>query len=233
MIKNIYLVLLLMFGTSVVAQIDQNTLTVVGKASIKAIPEEIMFRVPLNIIDSSYLGCANRMTLTLDELQNDLQKKGIDKESFRTSNYSIADNMVYEEGKRIRRGYKGNINITVSSEYSHEFIQKVLESVSNLKLNYSINFSMSEKQKEELTKIAIVNAVKDAKQKALILSKASEVQLGAIVKITYGMDSNRPGPFVSEGLLNSQVSKAGSNELNLSPPLTSLFKSVVIEWKIN
>jgi len=92
---------------------------------------------------------------------------------------------------------------------------------------------MSEKQKEELTKIVLVNAVKDAKQKALILSKAAEVQLGTIVKISYGMDTYRPEPFVSERVLTSQVSEAGPNELNLSPPLTSLFKSVVIEWKIN
>jgi len=233
MIKNIYFVFLLMLGTTVVAQIEHSTLTVAGKATIKAMPEEIVFRIPLKIIDSSYLGCSNAMTSTLDNLQSALQKKGIDKESIRTSNYSIMENMVYEEGKRIQRGYKGNVNVMISADYSHAFVQNVLESVSNLKLNYSINFSMSEKQKEELTKIVLVNAVKDAKLKALILSKAAEVQLGTIVKISYGMDTYRPEPFVSERVLTSQVSEAGPNELNLSPPLTSLFKSVVIEWKIN
>lgn len=233
MIKNICFVFILMLGTSAVAQLDQNTLRVVGKATIKAVPEEVMFRVPLKIIDSSYLECTNGMTRTLDDLQNTLQKKGILNESIRTSDYSITENMVYEEGKRIQRGYIGNVNVMISADYSHDFIQKVLESVSKLKLNYSINFSMSEEQKEELTEIAIINAVTDAKQKAVILSKASEVQLGTIVKISYGMDSYRPEPFVSERVLSSQVSDAGSSELNLSPPLTSLFKSVVIEWKID
>lgn len=233
MIKNIYFVLLLMIGTSVDAQIENSALTVVGKATIKAMPEEIMFRIPLKIIDSSYLGCTNAMTATLDGLQNALQKKGVDKESIRTSNYSITENMVYEEGKRMQRGYKGNVNVMVSDDYSHAFVQNVLESVSNLKLNYSINFSMSEEQKEELTKVVLVNAVKDAKQKALILSKAAEVQLGTIVKISYGMDTYRPEPFISERVLTSQVTEAGTNELNLSPPLLSLFKTVVIEWKID
>lgn len=233
MVKIIYFVLLIMLGTSAVAQIDQSTLTVVGKATIKAIPEEIEFRVPLQIIDSTYLGCSNRMTRSLDKLQKDLDKKGVAEESIRTSSYSITENMVYEEGKRIQRGYKGSVNVMVSDHYNHEFIQNVLESLGNLKLLYSISFSMSEEQKEELTKTVIVDAVEDAKQKALIISKASEVQLGTIVKITYGMDSFRSGPFISERALSSQVSEAGSNELNLSPPLTSLSKSVVIEWKIN
>lgn len=233
MVKKFYFILLIILGTSAVAQVDQSTLTVVGKATIKAIPEEVVFRVPLQIIDSTYLECSNRMTRTLDDLQKDLYKKGVAEESIRTSNYSITENMAYEEGKRVQRGYKGSVNVIISDNYSHEFIQKVLESLGNLKLMYSINFSMSEEQKEELTKTAIVDAVEDAKQKALILSKASEVQLGTILKISYGIDSYRPGPFISERALSSQVAETGSNELNLSPPLTSLFKSVVIEWKIN
>ena len=159
MVKKFYFILLIILGTSAVAQVDQSTLTVVGKATIKAIPEEVVFRVPLQIIDSTYLGCSNRMTRTLDDLQKDLYKKGVAEESIRTSNYSITENMAYEEGKRVQRGYKGSVNVIISDNYSHEFIQKVLESLGNLKLMYSINFSMSEEQKEELTKTAIVDAV--------------------------------------------------------------------------
>ncbi len=222
-----------MIGVNAFAQINQSTIEVVGMATVKAVPEEIIFRIPLKIIDPSYLGCSNEMSRTLEDLQKDLTKKGVSEETIRTSNYSISENMVYEEGKRIQRGYKGSVNVMVSADYSPEFIQKVLESVSNLKLNYSINFSMSEEQKEELTKIAMVNAVEDAKQKALILSKASDVPLGSIVKISYGNDVHRPEPFMSERVLSKSIVESGSNELNLSPPLTSLFKSVFIVWKIN
>jgi len=79
----------------------------------------------------------------------------------------------------------------------------------------------------------MVNAVYDAKQKALILAEASNVQLGSILKISYGIDQYRPEPFLSERMMSNQSDQRSQNELNLSPPMTSLYKSVLIIWEIN
>ena len=215
------------------AQINQASLQVAGKATVKEIPKEIVFRIPLKIVDSSYVGCNDRMAYTLNELQKDLKKKGITEESIHTGNYSITENMVFEGGKRIQQGFKGSVNVMVSAIYSPELIQKVLESVSSFKLTYSINFSMSENQKQRLTEIAMVSAVEDAKQKALILAEAANVQLGSILKISYGIDQYRPEPMLSERIMSNQADELNQNELNLSPPLTSLVKSVLIVWEID
>ena len=230
--KKITYLLFLLVTTSLVAQNTQSSLQVAGKAIVKEIPKEIVFRIPLKIVDSSYVGCNDRMAYTLNELQKDLKKKGITEESIHTGNYSITENMVFEGGKRIQQGFKGSVNVMVSAIYSPELIQKVLESVSSFKLTYSINFSMSENQKQRLTEIAMVSAVEDAKQKALILAEAANVQLGSILKISYGVDQYRPEPFLSERIISSQADEQGQNELNLSPPLTSLMKSVLIVWEI-
>lgn len=230
--KKITYLLFLLVTTSLVAQNNQSSLQVAGKAIVKEIPKEIVFRIPLKIVDSSYVGCNDRMAYTLNELQKDLKKKGITEESIHTGNYSITENMVFEGGKRIQQGFKGSVNVMVSAIYSPELIQKVLESVSSFKLTYSINFSMSENQKQRLTEIAMVSAVEDAKQKALILAEAANVQLGSILKISYGIDQYRPEPMLSERIMSNQADELNQNELNLSPPLTSLVKSVLIVWEI-
>ena len=157
--KKITYLLFLLVTTSLIAQNNQSSLQVAGKAIVKEIPKEIVFRIPLKIVDSSYVGCNDRMAYTLNELQKDLKKKGITEESIHTGNYSITENMVFEGGKRIQQGFKGSVNVMVSAIYSPELIQKVLESVSSFKLTYSINFSMSENQKQRLTEIAMVSAV--------------------------------------------------------------------------
>ena len=231
--KKITYLLFLLVTTSLVAQNNQSSLQVAGNAIVKEIPKEIVFRIPLKIVDSSYVGCNDRMYYTLNELQKDLKKKGITEESIHTGNYSITENMVFEGGKRIQQGFKGSVNVMVSAIYSPELIQKVLESVSSFKLTYSINFSMSENQKQRLTEIAMVSAVEDAKQKALILAEAANVQLGSILKISYGIDQYRPEPMLSERIMSNQADELNQNELNLSPPLTSLVKSVLIVWEID
>lgn len=230
--KKITYLLFLLVTASLVAQNNQASLEVAGKAIVKEIPREIVFRIPLKIVDSSYISCNDRMVYTLNELQKDLKKKGIAEESIQTGNYSITENMVFEGGKRVQQGFQGLVNVLLSATYSPQLIQKVLESVSSFKLNYTINFSMSEEQKQRLTEIAMVSAVEDAKQKAMILAKAANVQLGSILKISYGIDQYRTEPMLSERIMSSQADEMGQNELNLSPSMTSLFKSVLIVWEI-
>ena len=231
--KVTYLLLLFVLSvTNMSAQIDQASLQVAGKGTVKEIPKEVGFRIPLKIVDSSYMGCNDRMAYTLNKLQKDLKKKGIAEESIHTNNYSITENMVFDGGKRVQQGFKGSVNVMLAANYSPQLIHKVLESVSSYKLNYTINFSMSEDQLQRLTKIAMVRAVEDAKQKAMILAEASNVQLGSILKISYGIDQYRPEPFLSERMMSSQTDELSQNELNLSPPMTSLFKTVLIIWEI-
>lgn len=231
--KVTYLLLLFVLSvTNMSAQIDQASLQVAGKGTVKEIPKEVGFRIPLKIVDSSYMGCNDRMAYTLNKLQKDLKKKGIAEESIHTNNYSITENMVFDGGKRVQQGFKGSVNVMLAANYSPQLIHKVLESVSSYNLNYTINFSMSEDQLQRLTKIAMVRAVEDAKQKALILAEASNVQLGSILKISYGIDQYRPEPFLSERMMSSQTDELSQNELNLSPPMTSLFKTVLIIWEV-
>ena len=223
---------LLIVGFSLNAQATDRILEVTGKATVKELPHEIVFRIPLKILDATYLGCSSRLAETLNDLKKDLSENGIQEAWIKTNNYRISENMVYKDGQRKQDGYMGMVNIAVDGNYSTELVNSVLKSINFLELNYSINFSMSEEQKQRLTKIAMVNAVDDAKQKALILSEATGVKLIGIAKISYGIDAYRPEPFMKERVLMSQDDGSSANELSLSPPLTSLFKSVLIVWNI-
>lgn len=214
------------------AQLDQSIMKVAGKGTVKEYPKEIVFRIPLKIVDDTYMSCNERLANTLNELQKDLKNKGIADEFMHTDNYSISENMVFEGGNRIQKGFKGSVNVMLKDDFNPDLMHKVLESVSQFQLNYSINFSMSEDQKNHLTELAMINAVEDAKQKALILAKAAQVELGSIKSISYGIDQYRPDPFLTERVLSNSSDAVGQNQLNLSPPLISLFKSVLIVWEI-
>lgn len=232
--KLAYLTCFIILSVShITAQNKPATIEVVGKAAVKEIPEEIVFGIPIKIIDSSYLGCNDRLTHTLNKLQEDLKKKGIAKKSIHISNYSIAENMIYEGGKRVQNGFKGSANVMLSANYSSELVHKVLESINSYKLNYNISFSLSENQKERLSKVAMVEAVQDATQKAGILAQAAQTDLGRVIRISYGNDTYRPEPLMSERTLKTQMDTSSPNELNLSPSLMSLYKTVLVIWSID
>ena len=52
------------------------TIEVAGKSKIKEIPKEIEFRIPLKILDSSYIICNQKLLQTLKHLQDDLTNRG-------------------------------------------------------------------------------------------------------------------------------------------------------------
>ena len=231
--KITFLLFLFVSGImNVNAQMDQAVIKVAGKATVKEYPKEIVFRIPLKIIDDTYMSSNERLANTFNEFQKDLKNKGIAKELIHTDNYSITENMIFEGGNRIQKGFKGSVNVMLKDDFTPDLMHKVLESVSQFKLNYSINFSMSEDQRNHLTEMAMTSAIEDAKQKALVLAKAAHVELGSIKSISYGVDQYRPEPFLTERVLSNASDATGQNQLNLSPPLISLFKSVLIVWEI-
>lgn len=230
--KMLYLVVVGLITFNLQAQNNHRTVKVVGEAIIKVIPEQVIFRIPLKVIDPSYAGCSNSLSETLNELQTELLRKGVSKEKVHTAQYTISENMVYEDGKRVQKGYKGSVSVTLSDTYSKEFVQKVLASVDKLKLSYAIDFSLSSEQKDVLSKMAITKAVEDATHKANILAIASKLQLGDISLISYGERNFMPGPLTPQRMEIANVDFKNSNELNLNPPSIHLTKSVTIVWQI-
>lgn len=230
--KQLFLMLVVLYSLNVEAQTSKRSIEVVGKATVKTIPEEVIFRIPLKIVDSSYLNCSDAISKTLNNLKKELSSKGIAENNISTSNYSINENMVYDGGKRKQQGYKASVTVMVSEIYDELFVQKVLQSIEKYELTYAVNFTLSLSQKEELTKIAMTKAVEDAKRKAIILTMASEVELADIMSISYGKDVYRAEPIHNERMLSSKADIVNSEDLSLSPRQTSLFKSVLIVWEI-
>lgn len=230
--KLIHVIVLLMMCLSAGAQTSTRTMEVVGKAVAKTIPEQIVIHIPLKIIDSSYSNCSQMLNRTLDNLRGDLLSKGVAEEHIETSNYRIRENITYENGKRRQEGYAGMVTVVISKTYTPEFMNDIIESVQKYLLTYSISYSMTEKQKEDLNKLVMVRAFKDANNKARVLSEAAGIKLGDISRISYGTENYRIEPFTSERMVNSEHDNTGSGELILNPPLTSLYKSVFIVWEI-
>lgn len=227
-----FTVLLLVSGMMVgVAQNTQASIEVVGKFTAKAIPEELTINIPVNVKDTTYLKCANELNEALHRLQKDLYSQGLSDELVKTTNYSINENFDYINGKRILNGYKGSVSVNVTSNYDQKLLSRVLKVIRSHEHQFQVNFQLTEAQKKKLVETAIEKSVSDANEKALALTKASGVELGNLIRISYGTTNYRTDPL-TRSLGYVQADQAGIDELNLSPPMNSVLQTVLMVWEI-
>src|SRR5665647_1218721 len=123
----------------------------------------------------------------MDKVRSSILKQNISNDLIKTNDMTINERQEFINGKTTKTGFNGNISLIIESPYSPEISKKLLTAFStdSLVLNYSIGFKLSEKQKSQLRQLAIAKAVEDAKERAYLIAKSSNVKLIKLNSITY------------------------------------------------
>jgi uncharacterized protein len=250
--KTIFVILsgLLIFALSVngqigTAQTKDQTLLVKGSAILKQMPEIIYASVNVKSEAQDYSDCQNKLMYKMEEVKSSLLKQNISRELIKTNEITISERREYINGKTVSNGFVGNISLIIESPYSTEISNKLLIAFRNdsLALNYSIGFRLSEVQKSQMRQQAITIAIDDAKEKASLIAKSSNIKLIKINSITY-LDEDftylRDRDIIKEEVIRTQevfvaVRGANSNTPNIdfNPKEIGIIKTVRIEWTIS
>ncbi len=208
----------------------EDTLHVVGKASVSAIPEEVMIHVPIRVREKSFQTCSDQLLSKIDQLSKGFEKIGFEEDGIKTDNYSITENYEYLNNKRVKTGYLGAITIQVQKQYSVELVSEVIELLKNLRLTYSIDFTLSEAQKLDLTDASIKNAIADAQLKATTLADELKVKLVRVSNIVYDASQVQHPILMRNESFDAPAMKGNLIEFN--PSEIKINKVVNIEWVI-
>ncbi len=236
----LFLALSVAFVGAVLAQETVNNIEVVGTASVKAIPELMIVDIPVNIEDSTYVACSNNLQKKLSDLQKSMESAGVLEKQLKVLNFSIRENYEYNHKlqKSVKIGYRGQGNLQIEEIYSADLLQKIIKVLEKNESTFYLRFELSKNQKDILRKQSMEKAVADAKEKAHILSKASAVILGDIIKISYGKS-------IAQDDVNYQLRKEimirgvsadekdYSVEADLSPKEMSISTNVILKWAID
>lgn len=202
-------------------------------------PENIIVSLEITETDSDYKKCFDKAFATLNALKTAFLKNGIAEKSVKTKDLSINEDYDWDNNKRIKKGYIAIINMEIENTYNEEFTRKLLKSLSEytFKVNYNIGFVLSEEQKEKLRETAIKESVNDARKKAEIIARASNLQLGEIYRINYGnsldFGNNIDNDLVKdETVLAIASPKIPDREIDFNPKEIAIKKTILIEWKI-
>jgi uncharacterized protein YggE len=220
------------------------TLLVKGTAILKQMPELIYVSINIKSESQDYSDCQNKLLSKMEKVKSSILKQKFSKDIIKTNEISINERKEFINGKTVNTGFIGNVSVNIESAYSTEISNKLLAAfkTDSLFLNYTIAFRLSEVQKSQLRQQAIIMAIDDAKDKASLIAKSSNIKLLNINSITYlddDMTYLRDRDIIREVIKPSQdtflmVRGTDSNTPNIdfNPKEIGIIKSVRIEWTI-
>ncbi len=240
--KKIILSLAVLFFTvgSFAQNNDGGIITVEGKSSVKLAPEDMSFTVNFSVKNENYKQCAEMSVEKMDEIKKQFIENGIDEELIKTNSFSIREIQKYDPQlrKSVFEGYEANIPVTIRTKKDYEMNDKIFELIKdNLESNFNLNFALSEAQMETVKERLIELAVEDAKEKATVIAKSAEVQLGKIKSIQYGeprmigLRNNNMELMNAEVMPITREAKADITSV-LSPNEIEMRTSIIISWEI-
>ena len=226
-------------------QIKDNVLFVKGTAIIRQIPENISVSINIKYTSKDYSDCQDKLLAKMVLVKSSLKKQNISEDLIKTDEMSVQERVDYIEGKMVHNGFNGNITVIIESTYSPEFSKKLLTALKSdsLVLDYNIGFKLSEAQKSRLRKETVSLAIEDAKEKAALIAKTSNVGLVKINSIKYSDDEFpfyidrdiiktmlEPTPLIFAA---AEVGASAKTSIDFNPKEIGIIKTVQIEWTID
>jgi len=230
----------LLFSCNIFSQ-EYSTLTVEGKAIIKEVPENVLFSVTLSSNDPDYSVCSDNLTRNSNSFQKALTDQGLDAKLIKISGFNIEEEIDYQNNTRKKIGYKGTVYLSIESPFSYKVLSAVMETIKKnpYQFSYTVNFVLSESQKQDIINYAIEKSVADAKLKADLIAKASNLELVRINSIKYSKDyfnyetDNDVISLVNQRIRYNvplAIMMPQSDEMSINQEELAVEKIVTIEW---
>ncbi|MBE5821113.1 MAG: DUF541 domain-containing protein [Clostridiales bacterium] len=161
-----------------------------GLGSVKVKPDIIEFNLNFNVRDKKYDIAVDNEVKNVNKLYDILDENNIDKEKFKTINYSVRPYYVTKEigivEKKTERVFAGyEVVRTASLEIALDLkqMEKLIYNCENLGIKTTYNFSVLDK--ESAKKEAMKKAYNNAYEKAMLLAEVSGVELNGYEEISY------------------------------------------------
>ena len=170
---------------------------IVGEAHMEVQPDLATVTMHIEVGPMPFDGVVQALQQKVSTVTKRLTKLGYSNQEFKTTTYRLAEDVRYENRKQVSYGYKGYQTVKLEFANKPEKIGSINQSFSGSEegLRLSYGFKISDPLQKSTEEQLLQMAMKDAKSKALLLSKAGEFSLGSIQKVQYASHArNSPSP---------------------------------------
>lgn len=205
----------------------------VGKASMA--PDTIKINIILKSADLSYEETMDMAAEKLKDLEELLQRVDFKKEDLKTVKFKVDtkyedENTSLNTYKRKFVGYQLEHLIKIMFENDPIKLGRVLNAISKSKAKPEFSIIYTLKDGGQLKESMIKEAIRDAKEKALIIAQASDIELGEILNINYNLNDEEI--FQSPISLQRNIGIMSQN-LSIVPEDLEASDTIEISWEID
>ena len=237
--KKITAILLLFTSISGFAQVQlpaKPTLNVTGSAKISVKPDLGILNISVSEIKPAMSDAIKALGEKSNHYNGLLKQLGFNEKDIKTTRFTVSKNIIYRDNRTIDSGYVASQNIRLEFGYSQAVLQKIVSefSKSERPVDFNFEFELSEALKQKAQAQVIEMAVKDANDKAGVISKASNIRLAGIKAISYGSWSRDAGMQSMERIQDYAAAKqvGDMQAFNFTPDDIVLRDTLNMEWFI-
>lgn len=219
----------------------EKTLTITGKGNLFVSPTITKIILSFNETLQTYKEAMDKSVKDEKEVKDILVNLGFTSAVVKNLKYNIKtkyETEYLEHGNRKEKfiGYEYNQTLSVKFKNNNKLLSKILQKLSSCVCNPKITIGYEIENKEEAEHELLVNCVKDALDKAKIISMSAGVELVGISKINfiktpinYNIDIYEDCcamPYKSAKMIDDDY------EVDFNPEDLNLEEAINIEWAI-
>lgn len=210
---------------------NKRTLKVKGSAEVSAAPDLVVITFDLASKNFDYGKCLENLSSQTESLREDLASIGLERDSLKTARFNINTDFRWDRqrDRQIFQGYQASHVMRVEFPFEKDYLGKVLHVLSRAESEASFRISFQIKDPEPLRQQAIAGAVKNSREKALVLADAAGVSLGDIVQIDYSWSEIR---FETDFEVCEVDAQVAAPSYDITPEDVDVSDSVTVIWEI-
>ena len=210
---------------------NQRTIRVKGSAEVSAVPDLVVITFDLASKNYDYGKCLENLSFKTESLREELASIGLERDSLKTARFNIDTDFRWDRqrDRHIFQGYEAYHVMRVEFPFEKDYLNKVLHVLSRAESEASFRISFQVKDPEPLKQQAIAGAVKNSREKALVLAEAAVVSLGDIIQIDYSWSEVR---FETDFEVCEAKATMSEPSYDITPEDVDVSDSVTVIWEI-
>ena len=218
---------------------DLRTIRVTGKGQIKLKPDMTRIYVTLSQLSKEYEETLKGSSEATEKLKDLLEGYSFERQDLKTLAFDVnTEYEGYEENgvyKQRFAGYRYRHEMKVEFDSNNELLGRILYGLANSDLNPEIRLGYTVRDREAAKNQLLSQAVRDAKDKALVLTQAAGVKLKDIVTMAYSIGE---ADFEARPMRNMMMAKAAVSDeaygysMDIQPDDIQVTDTVTVVWEI-
>lgn len=211
---------------------------VTGKGNLKVHPDMTRITVDLTKVCPNYDETLRQATLYTEDLRKLLEQFDFTRSDLKTLHFSVdTETESYKEDDTYKRrliGYRFTHSLKIEFDSDNKRLGKILYALAKSPLNPEFHLSYTVKDPEAVKNKLLGKAVKDAKEKATVLTSAAGVILGDMLSIDYSwgeIEFEKRPLRINEDVMMCEAPDA-SYDLDIEPDDIEASDTVTIVWEI-